>query len=95
MPINLKLRQMACRDACTSKQLFEPHVQPAHQSVVPRIPPGLVAHWPPGIQRCQPGGDLDHFHLLHLADGHQHGGRRAARVADWRAPGGGLSLIHI
>jgi len=29
----------------------------------------------------QPGGDLDHLHLQHLADDHQHRRRRAARAA--------------
>ena len=41
---------------------------------------GLAADRPAGVQGRQPGGDLDHLHLLDLADDHQHRGRRAARA---------------
>ena len=46
-----------------------------HQPAAPGLAAGLAAHRPAGVQGANPAGDLDHLHLLDLADGDQH--RRA------------------
>jgi hypothetical protein len=53
----------------------------ADQPAAAGVAAGLAADRPAGVQGGQPGGHLDHLHLLDLADGHQHRGGRAARAA--------------
>jgi nitrate/nitrite transport system permease protein len=52
----------------------------ADQPAAAGVAAGLAADRPAGVQERQPGGDLDHLHLLDLADGDQHRGGRAARA---------------
>ena len=59
----------------------EPHGLAADQPAAAGVAAGLAADRPAGVQGRQPGGHLDHLHLLDLADGHQHRGGRAARAA--------------
>ncbi|WDT82678.1 MAG: hypothetical protein MPW14_14430 [Candidatus Manganitrophus sp.] len=56
---------------------FHRTVSPLISLLKTGIAAGLAADRPAGVQGGQPGGDLDHLHLLDLADGHQHRGRRA------------------
>ena len=58
----------------------QPHGLAADQPAQAGVAAGLAADRPAGLQGGQPGGHLDHLHLLDLADGHQHRGRRAARA---------------
>ena len=52
-----------------------------HQPAAPGVAARVAADRPPGVQGRESGGDLGDLHLEHLADDHQHRGRRAARAA--------------
>jgi nitrate/nitrite transport system permease protein len=59
------------------RRMFDPIIS----LLRPVSPLGLAADRPAGLQARRPGSDLDHLHLLDLADDPQHRARRAARAA--------------
>jgi nitrate/nitrite transport system permease protein len=69
------------------------HDQSDHQPAAPGFAAGLAADWPAGLPEGRPGGDLHHFHLLDLADDHEHRPGRAARAAGLPERGAGAGNL--
>jgi hypothetical protein len=65
------------------------------QPAAPGVAAGLAADRPAGVQGRQSGSDLDHLHLLDLADDHQHRRGRAARAAGLHERGARAQSVGV